>query len=137
MNAIPGSDEAFDGFLSNGITSHVVATDATMASFAEIPPEAMDALPPSTSVLIFALGLAPFVIAAIEFWRRITFGQSFGTGSDSVIIVGEDDAPEKSRGRRVLGKGALLVAYALFAIAAGVVGLVLYSVLTTPVPSTA
>ena len=65
---------------------------------------------------VFAIGVIPFAWATWEFWRRIVGGESFGTGSDSVII-GEDLNPESSRGRRVLGNDALAVAYVLFGVA--------------------
>lgn len=84
---------------------------------------------------VFLAGCFPFVWATVEFWRRIAVGEPFGTGSDSVVI-GEDNNPESSRGRRVLGKDALIVAYLLFGISAAVVGLVLYTVLTNdPLPT--
>jgi hypothetical protein len=67
-------------------------------------------------IVVFALGLLPFAWAGWEFRRRIARGATFGTGSDSVVI-GEDLNPKSSRGRRVLGKGTLAVAYALFGIA--------------------
>lgn len=85
-------------------------------------------------IATFIVGLIPFAVATVEFWRRIAVGDSFGTGSDSVVFsIGEDDAPLSSRGRRVLGKGAMATAYVLFAIAAGVLGIVLYAVITSGV----
>lgn len=87
-------------------------------------------------VATFVVGLVPFAVATVEFWRRIAVGDTFGTGSDSVVIIGEDDAPLSSRGRRVLGKGALVTAYLLFGVAATVLGIVLYSVLTSGAPET-
>lgn len=84
------------------------------------------------TIAIFVVGLVPFGVATVEFWRRIAVGDSFGTGSDSVVFsIGEDDAPLSSRGRRVLGKGAMATAYMLFAVAATVLGLVLYAVLSS------
>jgi hypothetical protein len=76
-------------------------------------------------------------------------GASFGTTSDSVVIpspfdndenddkngvitIGEDGNPMSSRGRRTLDRGALTVAYVLFAIAAGSVGLAVASVVMGP-----
>ena len=82
-------------------------------------------------IATFVVGLVPFAVATVEFWRRIAVGDSFGTGSDSVVIIGEDDAPLSSRGRRVLGKGALVTAYILFGIAAAVLGIVLYAVISS------
>ena len=86
-------------------------------------------------IATFIIGLVPFAVATVEFWRRIAVGESFGTGKDSVII-GEDNAPLSSRGRRVLGRGALITAYILFGVAAGVLGIVLYAVLTSANPET-
>ena len=84
---------------------------------------------------IFLAGVFPFAWATVEFWRRIMFGEPFGTGSDSVII-GMDDSPQDSRGRRVLGRGALITAYVLFVLAFGTIGIVLYSVLSSSPPPT-
>lgn len=82
-------------------------------------------------VWIFIAGIIPFAWATVEFWRRIAVGQPFGTGSDS-IYIGKDNAPDESRGRRVLDRGAFLVAYILFGIAAAAIGITLYSVVTSP-----
>lgn len=96
-----------------------------------------------TAITVFIVGLVPWTVATFEFWRRIAVGASFGT-SDPVVIIGEDDNPASSRGRQVLGKGALVTAYAIFTVVAVVLGLVVYSVLTTtattaavPPPTTA
>ena len=74
-------------------------------------------------------------------------GASFGTGSDSVVIpspfdeddndsdfimIGEDGKPSSSRGRRTLDRGALTVAYILFAVAGGSVAIAVASVLMGP-----
>jgi hypothetical protein len=113
-------------------------TDTTSTSFP--PPSffltsALDtsSLWTNSDVWVFVAGIIPFVWATIEFWRRIAVGEPFGTGSDSVII-GQDNNPQSSRGRRVLGKDALIVAYILFGISAGVLGLVLYTVITNDAP---
>lgn len=82
-------------------------------------------------VWIFIAGIVPFAWATVEFWRRIAVGQPFGTGKDSVYI-GQDNAPSESRGRRVLDRGAFLVAYILFGIAAAAIGITLFSVVTSP-----
>ena len=88
----------------------------------------------NSDVWVFLIGIFPFAWASVEFWRRIAFGEAFGTGSDQVII-GMDDMPSDSRGRRVLGKGALLVAYFLFAASFATIGVVLYSVISSsPAP---
>ena len=88
----------------------------------------------NSDVWVFVAGIIPFGWATIEFWRRIAVGESFGTGSDSIVIIGEDSNPDSSRGRRVLGKDALVVAYILFGIAAAVLGVVLYTVITSDAP---
>lgn len=85
----------------------------------------------NVDVWIFIAGLIPFGWATVEFWRRIAVGEPFGTGSDSVFI-GKDGAPDQSRGRRVLDRGAFLVAYLLFGIAAAAIGITLFSVVTSP-----
>lgn len=61
------------------------------------------------------------------------FGESFGTGSDQ-IIIGMDDSPEDSRGRRVLGRGALGTAYFLFAASFATLAVVLYAVVSSAPP---
>jgi hypothetical protein len=81
---------------------------------------------------IFLAGIFPFAWATVEFWRRIAVGESFGTGRDS-IVIGMDDSPADSRGRRVLGKGALVTAVVLFTLAFGTIGIVLFSVVTSEV----
>lgn len=88
----------------------------------------------NTDVWVFAAGIFPFLWATYEFWRRIMFGEAFGTGTDSVLI-GMEDSPQDSRGIRVLGKGALVTAYVLFTLAFGTLAVVLYSVLTSEAPS--
>ena len=72
---------------------------------------------------VFVIGCIPFVWATWEFWRRIAVGASFGTGKDAIVFSTEEDPDEdqvrRFGGRRVLGKGALAVAYVLFAAAGG------------------
>ena len=104
----------------------------------------VEQLSTTTNILVFIIGIIPFVWATYEFWRRIAVGASFGTGSDSVIIpspfsndddvvmIGEDNNPSSSRGRRTLDRGALTVAYVLFAVAAGSVALAVASVVMSP-----
>jgi len=82
---------------------------------------------------VFVAGIFPFAWATVEFWRRIAVGESFGTGRDSVVI-GMDDSPADSRGRRVLGKGALATAVVLFALAFATIGIALFSVVTSDAP---
>ena len=72
---------------------------------------------------VFVIGCVPFVWATWEFWRRIAVGASFGTGKDAIVFSTDEDPDEdqvrRFGGRRVLGKGALAVAYVLFAAAGG------------------
>jgi hypothetical protein len=84
-------------------------------------------------VLVFIAGVVPFAWATVEFWRRIAVGEPFGTGKDSVYI-GKDNAPSESRGRQTLDQGAFTVAYILFGLAAGAIGLTLYSVISSGAP---
>lgn len=91
------------------------------------------ALSPTTNIIVFVVGLIPFGIATIEFWRRIAVGASFGTTKNAVVFsIGEDNNPVSSRGKQILGKDALITAYVIFAIAISVLVLVVYSVSTTP-----
>ena len=54
-------------------------------------------------------------------------------------LVGAPDTTDppapRSRGVRVLGRGALITAYILFVVAFGTLGVVLYSVITSEVPT--
>ena len=127
-------------------TETTTMTTTTTPSFADSD---VLQLSPEVTVAIFVIGLIPFAVATIEFWRRIAVGEPFGTGRDSVIIpgadstntttmttttttfIGKDNAPQSSRGRRILGKDALIAAYFLFAVAAAVLALVMVSVLTS------
>jgi hypothetical protein len=91
------------------------------------------ALSKTTAVGVFIVGLIPFVVATVEFWRRVAVGASFGTSTtERIVIIGQKDQPLSSRGERVLGKDALLTAYLLFGIAAAVLGIVLFAVVTSP-----
>jgi len=112
-----------------------------------LPTATIEGLSPTTNTIVFVLGLIPFLWATYEFWSRIASGASFGTGADSIQIrpgnsdngtggtsIGEDGNPSKSRGRKVLGDDALLVAYVLFAVAIGSVGIAVYSVVSSPLP---
>jgi hypothetical protein len=100
--------------------------------------EVVAGLDPSTTIFIFLVGLFPFAVATVEFWRRIRLGQAFGTGLDSVVFtdatIGEDNAPRSSRGTRVLGRGAVITAIILFGVAAAVIGLAVVSVVTSGIP---
>ena len=107
----------------------------------------IEQLSPETTIIVFIIGVIPFLWATWEFWRRIAIGASFGTGKDSVIIpspfeetdndlitIGEDNNPMSSRGRQTLDRGALTVAYVLFAIAGGSVAIAIASVVMGPAP---
>lgn len=108
--------------------------------------QSIQQLSPTTTLVVFIIGIIPFIWATYEFWRRIAFGEPFGTGADSVIIpsplgenedkniisIGEDGNPVSSRGRRTLDRGALLVAYVLFGVAAFVVAIAVASVVMGP-----
>lgn len=95
----------------------------------------MNANSDELNIAVFLIGIFPFIWATIEFWRRIAVGLPFGTGSDSIVIIGEDNKPSSSRGRQVLGKGALVVAYILFAIAGVSVGVSVFSVIASAPPA--
>ncbi len=137
-------------FISN-TNFRLMASDPTYADFAPtgLSEQLQDnlqieQLSTTTNILVFVIGIIPFLWATYEFWRRIAVGASFGTGSDSVIIpspfaddddmimIGEDNNPNSSRGRRTLDRGALTVAYVLFAVAAGSVAIAVASVVTSP-----
>lgn len=118
--------------------------DVNMINDALTSPPTIQGLSPTTNTFIFIIGIIPFLWATYEFWSRIAVGKSFGTGTDSIQIrsssssstskttIGKDGDPLKSRGQRVLGDDALLVAYVLFAVAVGAVGIAIYSVISTP-----
>lgn len=111
------------------------ASPAADAGGGEVAAVVVSGLDDSTTIFIFLVGLLPFAVATVEFWRRIRFGEAFGTGKDSSVVftsIGEDDAPLSSRGTRVLGRGALITAVILFAVAAAVIGLAVVSVVTSP-----
>lgn len=95
-----------------------------------------EALDKTTTTFVFLAGVFPFAVATVEFWRRIAVGASFGTGSDSVVFttttIGEDNKPESSRGKQILGRDSLITAYILFAIAFGAIALALAAVLQAP-----
>ena len=83
----------------------------------------VQALDPTTTVVVFVLGLVPFVWAAVEFWRRIAVGEPFGTGKDSIIISDEEVEGSRFGSRPVLGKGAIYLARGLMVVAFGTVAL--------------
>lgn len=99
----------------------------------EMESQTLEKIFKNSDVWVFILGLFPFAWATLEFWRRIMFGEAFGTGSDQVVI-GMDDSPSNSRGRRILGRGALVTAYVLFAASFATLALVLYAISSSPSP---
>ena len=135
------------------VNTHLMAIDPKQVSEVEVVDNLqvdnlqIEQLSPETTIIVFIIGIIPFVWATWEFWRRIAVGASFGTGKDSVIIpspfeetnndlimIGEDNAPNSSRGRQTLDRGALTVAYVLFAIAGGSVAIAIASVIMGPTP---
>lgn len=129
-------------------STQLLLLDSTKYSISQQQENSMvpiEQLSPTATLIVFIIGIIPFIWATVEFWRRIAVGASFGTSADSVVIpspfsdddqmmvtIGEDDNPESSRGRRTLDRGALTVAYVLFAVAAGSVGLAIASVVMGP-----
>jgi hypothetical protein len=106
---------------------------ATIPQSTVIEPPPVEALDKTTTILVFLAGVFPFAVATVEFWRRIAVGDSFGTGSDSVVFtIGEDNQPKSSRGKQVLGTDSLITAYILFALAFGAIALALAAVLQAP-----
>ena len=145
--------------LESSSSSSILLSDITSSSDTTISSQTSDVLGLSTStnIIIFIIGIIPFLWATYEFWSRIAVGASFGTGKDSIQIkpsssnnddddengmteqiirtIGKDNDLSKSRGRRVLGDDALFIAYVLFGIAIGSVGIAVFSVLTSTPPS--
>jgi hypothetical protein len=120
-----------ENFMSSFLIS--AAGEADSQEAVEAATNAMGGLSSDTvNILVFIVGVIPFAIATNEFWRRIAVGEPFGTGSDSVVIIGEDNNPQSSRGRQTLGKGAIYVAYVLFAVAAFSIGVAIVSVVSSP-----
>ncbi|GAX25368.1 hypothetical protein FisN_5Lh465 [Fistulifera solaris] len=106
---------------------------ATVPQSSVVEPPPVEALDKTTTTLVFLAGIFPFAVATVEFWRRIAVGDSFGTGSDSVVFtIGEDNQPKSSRGKQVLGTDSLITAYILFALAFGAIALALAAVLQAP-----
>lgn len=149
LNSLPSSATSLFPIATTVIELLDTTTELTPITQTPPPlPSAVEGLSPTTNTIVFVLGLIPFVWATYEFWSRIAVGASFGTGADSIqirpgassdgggkTIIGEDGNLSKSRGRRVLGDDALVVAYVLFAIAIGSVGIAVYSVISSPLPS--
>ena len=135
----------FQAKYSSNLTPLFTSSDELVQQAASLQ---IEPLSPTTNVIVFIIGIIPFIWATYEFWRRIAVGASFGTGKDSVIIpspfssdsngdggrimIGEDNNPNSSRGRQTLDRGALTVAYVLFAIAGGSIAIALASVVMSP-----
>ena len=140
LGASPAFDPAVLGYSSQlagvlSTTSGLPVNPLLLADAGAVGQPSAAAVSPlsnEVNISVFVIGLIPFGWATVEFWRRIAVGASFGTGKDSIVIIGEDGDPSSSRGRQVLGEGALVVAYALFAIAALAVGFSVFSVVTAP-----
>jgi len=131
---------------SNILLSAADINDAITTTSADL--SEIQQLSPTTTIIVFIIGIIPFIWATYEFWRRIAVGASFGTGKDSVVIpspfddesddknnliaIGEDNNPNSSRGRQTLDRGALVVAYVLFAVAGGSVAIAVASVIMGP-----
>jgi hypothetical protein len=116
--------------------SNVIAPATATASSASSS-SAAGTLSPTTTVLVFVVGLIPFAVATVEFWRRVALRLPFGTGGKDesvLIVIGDDNNRQMSRGRRVLGNDAIVVAIVLFGVAAAVIGIVVASVLTSTPP---
>ena len=136
-NAAPLPDAA----VTDNQAEQVVRVDAADGESNVAPPiviEPRGVTPADTAV--FVIGVFPFVWATQEFFRRVSLGLPFGTGNDSVVFPrtdgdgdGDGDGDEKipgsrfTGGRQQLSKPALYAAYVLFGLAAGSVGLALYS----------
>lgn len=139
---------SFDNNLGNFLlaASDISPPISASAEIAEVRDNLqIEQLSPTTTLIVFIIGIIPFLWATYEFWRRIAVGASFGTGKDSVVIpspfeeegsnlitIGEDNNPSSSRGRRTLDRGALTVAYILFAVAGGSVAIAIASVVMSP-----
>lgn len=126
-NSLATASSTCQSFLIDAITT------APPSSLLIAQEQQAQALDKTTTTLVFLAGVFPFAVATVEFWRRIAVGDSFGTGSDSVVFtIGEDNKPESSRGKQVLGTDSLITAYILFAIAFGAIALALAAVLQAP-----
>ena len=141
--------------LQDQSTQQVLDTTTQQITDETAAPIIIEQLSPTTTLIVFIIGIIPFIWATIEFWRRIAVGASFGTTTDSVVIpspfdtatntdsegnndklitIGEDNNPMSSRGRQTLDRGALTVAYVLFGVAAFTVGIAVASVVMGPKP---
>ena len=66
-------------------------TDVVMieSSSSSSSPASSLVLSPSQIWIVFGVGVFPFAVATIEFWRRVRVGEAFGTGKDSVVFQNE------------------------------------------------
>ena len=120
----------------------ILTSDATsdqVSNMIMTDSDSIGMLSKEATIIVFIIGVIPFVIATYEFWRRIAVGATFGTGNDSVVFpsaatIGEDNDPTSSRGKQILGADSLITAYIIFATVAVVLGIVLYAVVTSPIP---
>mmetsp|Transcript_12991 Transcript_12991/g.29480 ORF Transcript_12991/g.29480 Transcript_12991/m.29480 type:complete len:196 (-) Transcript_12991:187-774(-) len=123
----------------SSVVRHVV--EPSTAMLMELTPLRKEDI--ALNTVVFLGMCVPFLYAAFEFWRRIAFGQSFGTGDEVVVFpkalaedvksqkpvrpVGKKDKvtigmdADTNRGRVELGTDALIFAYILMFLAAGVV----------------
>ena len=65
--------------------------------------------------VVFVIGVIPFVWATYEFWRRIAVGEPFGTTKDGSVVIAPEPDKVTGQPRRLLGRGAITLAYILFA----------------------
>ena len=55
-----------------------IADSSTLPSGEPLP--AVEGLSPEANIIVFIIGIIPFIWATYEFWSRIAVGASFGTG---------------------------------------------------------
>ena len=138
MMAIISDDIPFQILLSDAAVQQQPST-VTSHAMTILKDNSIGMLSKETTILVFIIGVIPFIIATYEFWRRIAVGATFGTGSDSVVFptttIGNDNDPTSSRGKQILGQDSLITAYIIFTTVAIVLGIVLYAVVTSPIPS--
>ena len=138
MMTIISDDIPFQILLSDATVQQQPST-VTSHAMTILTDNSIGMLSKETTILVFIIGVIPFIIATYEFWRRIAVGATFGTGSDSVVFptttIGNDNDPTSSRGKQILGQDSLITAYIIFTTVAIVMGIVLYAVVTSPIPS--
>ena len=132
-SSLAASLDLFAQTLSDAATTMTMAASSPGTTTTPPAVSSDGMLSQETAIAVFVVGLIPFAIATVEFWRRIAVGASFGT-NEPVVFIGQDDNPNSSRGKQVLGRDSLITAYVIFAVVTAVLGLVLFSVVTTPLP---